>query len=67
MNYEEQYKDFMYNPDNVCNCEECPENMDPGTGYSRSEFDRRLPCGQTICWVTTHCDRCNEEEDGEDD
>lgn len=55
MSYEEQYKDFMYNPDNVCNCEECSENKDPRTSCLRSSFDRTYPCGQQQCWVSVHC------------
>ena len=47
----QDYKDFMYNPENVGHCEGCPENRDfsswPG---------HRLPCGQFHCWVAVHCD-----------
>lgn len=42
----EAYKAFMYNPDNVRNCLECPENI----GNSSN-----LPCGQQNCWVSCHC------------
>lgn len=42
----EAYKDFMYNPDNVRNCSECPENIGD---------TNNLPCGQQNCWVSCHC------------
>lgn len=42
----EAYRDFMYNPDNVCNCSECPENI----GNTSN-----LPCVQQNCWVSCHC------------
>lgn len=42
----EAYKAFMYNPDNVRNCLECPENI----GNSSN-----LPCGQQNYWVSCHC------------
>lgn len=50
-----QYKEFMYNPDNHCNCSECPENrgMDGWQG--------RFPCGQWKCWVDCHCERCEKD------
>ena len=37
---------WLCDPDNSCNCDECPMNEEfsswPGT---------RLPCGQFQCWV----------------
>ena len=45
----EQYKRFMYNPDNINHCDGCPENE----GFSN--WQDRKPCGQYTCWVTTHC------------
>lgn len=43
------YREFMYNPDNICNCSECPER-----GISNSDYG--LPCGQQNCWVRLHCE-----------
>ena len=45
----EEYRDFMYNPENVRNCEQCPENQ------GCDDFQYRLPCGQWHCWVELHC------------
>lgn len=42
------YLDFMYNEDNIHNCECCPENR----GFS--DWQRRYPCGQSKCWVEVH-------------
>ena len=43
----EQYREFMFNPDNIHNCSECPERGNNcGNG---------LPCGQQNCWVSVHC------------
>lgn len=49
--YIEEYTAFMYNPENIGNCDECPENRDmvQGSGYICG------PCGQQNCWVTCHC------------
>lgn len=41
------YYDFMYNPKNVRNCKECPEN----SGFTEGANGNRLPCGQYNCWV----------------
>ena len=41
-----EYQDFMCNPDNEYNCNECPERGISSTG---------LPCAQQNCWVTCHC------------
>lgn len=38
------YKEFMYNPNNAFNCENCPDNKDMGN-------NEKLPCGQWKCWV----------------
>lgn len=43
------YLEFMYNPRNVENCSECPEN----TGAS--DWQGQKPCGQQNCWVSCHC------------
>ena len=55
----ESYKAFMYNPDNVRNCSECPVNI----GIENTD----LPCGQQNCWYSctvctyNHMDDCGEE------
>lgn len=43
-----EYAQFMCNPNNICNCCECPENEDR---------DGKYPCGQQNCWVACHCER----------
>ena len=48
----EMKKEFLYNPDNIMNCEECPEN-----GHFSAWPENRLPCGQFHCWVSLHCDK----------
>lgn len=47
----EEYKKFMYNPDDEFKCEECPENQ------GMDNWQDRHPCGQWNCWVTCHCNR----------
>ena len=47
--YEELYKEFMFNPENSHNCENCPENRE------YSSWGGNLPCGQQNCWVDCHC------------
>lgn len=42
------YRKFMSDPKNSHNCENCPENR------SFSDWQRRLPCGQQVCWVDSH-------------
>lgn len=44
------YRDFMYNPENNRNCENCPED----NGESAWPGNR-LHCGQFTCWVDAHC------------
>lgn len=51
----QQYLDFMFNVDNVMNCENCPENR------QCSSWGGNLPCGQQNCWISVHCD--NDEND----
>ena len=53
-----EYIEFMYNKDNICKCEGCPENygFKPGA-------DDKLPCGQYNCWVAIHCARSNQEDE----
>lgn len=46
----EQYIQFMYNKDNILNCEACPENNGM-TSAGRIAG----PCGQQNCWVAVHC------------
>ena len=45
----EAYKTFMCDPNNEGNCSSCPENRG-----MESDYQRQLPCGQQICWVTVH-------------
>ena len=54
----QEYINFMCNPDNIMNCENCPENE----GYDSGGFGNIHPCGQFNCWVVMHCCR----EDGAD-
>ena len=43
----EEYKKFMYNPENSRNCENCPH---------KDDFpEKELPCGHQKCWVDCHC------------
>ena len=46
----EDYKKFMYNPNNIKCCDICPEN----NGFDNRQD--RLPCGQYRCWVKVHCE-----------
>lgn len=41
-----EHFEFMYNPDNIGNCANCPNNI----GH-----DGENPCGQSKCWVECHC------------
>ena len=41
--WRKHYLEFMYNPENVGNCSECPEN----TGAS--DWQGQKPCGQQNC------------------
>ena len=43
-----EYSEFMCNPDNEYNCNECPERCSGNSDYG-------LPCGQQQCWVIAHC------------
>ena len=52
----EDYIHFMCNPDNIRNCDDCPERM---IHYDR-ETVTTLPCGQFHCWVELTC----EDEEG---
>lgn len=45
----EEYKKFMFNPENSRNCKNCPENAE------MTDWQGRLPCGQPHCWVDVHC------------
>lgn len=47
---DEEYRNFMWNPKNVGNCDGCPENR----GDQR---DLKHPCGQQNCWVAVHAER----------
>ena len=50
------YKNFMFNSDNIRNCENCPENRD------FDDWQDRLPCGQWHCWVAIHCEDVDKTE-----
>ena len=50
---------FLYNADNIGNCEECPYN----DGHERGAAYIVGPCGQQNCWVSVH----NYEEEEEDE
>lgn len=55
-----QFMDWLHNPQNICNCENCIYNMDNTAS--------RYPCGQQNCWVEVHCDRAAElDAEQEDD
>lgn len=45
-----EYVEFMYDSENVHNCENCPENIECDS------WGGNLPCGQQRCWVTCHCE-----------
>lgn len=64
MNYEckkpnkdalKEYQDFMCNPKNEYNCNDCPERGISSTGH---------PCGQQNCWVTCHCGEGSADNEG---
>jgi hypothetical protein len=40
---------FMFNPENIYNCDDCPENR----GFDG--WENKKPCGQQVCWVISHC------------
>ena len=44
----DDYINFMCNPDNEYNCKDCPER-----GVNTRDYG--LSCGQQVCWVTCHC------------
>lgn len=45
--------EFLYNPENIGNCSECPMNED------FDSWEGKKPCGQQNCWVLIHCNRNN--------
>ena len=47
----EEYCEFMYDKNNVYNCEHCPEYKDPEQYVVGHD---QLPCGQYKCWVEIH-------------
>ena len=51
----EEYMNFMTNPDNSHKCEGCSENI------NADNWQGRLPCGQWRCWVDCHTERGTEE------
>lgn len=50
----------MYDPDNIRNCDECPNNM------GCDDFQHRLPCGQWHCWVAIHYESTLEGDDNDE-
>ena len=56
--YNDEYIEFMNDPNNSHNCGKCPENA----GFDAWPGNR-LPCGQFYCWVCMHCDDCDNKED----
>lgn len=42
----DEYINFMWNPENEYNCKKCPEN--------KKDTNNRYPCGQQNCWVVCH-------------
>lgn len=47
--YREKYLEWVYDPNNVGNCRECPDNY----GHDGHEANGH-PCGQQNCWVAVH-------------
>ena len=45
------YRNFMYDENNIGNCDNCPENV----GRYNHEYIRQYPCGQQHCWVEEYC------------
>ena len=41
-------REFLADPDNIRNCDQCPEKM------KHPSWDA-LPCGQYHCWVELSC------------
>ena len=54
---DEEYMDFMINPDNSHNCQSCPENK------GMDGWQDRNPCGQWRCWVDVHVWRMIENDE----
>ena len=53
----EEYIRFMNNPDNILNCDKCPERQD------YPSWEMPYPCGQQHCWVQIHVQARDEYED----
>ena len=56
------YVHFMCNPDNICNCECCPERC-----TNVSDRFGILPCGQFHCWVELTCADSTDDYEEDDD
>lgn len=57
----QEYLKFMTDPENIGNCDECPENQD------FDAWQNRKPCGQQNCWVACHVKAMREYEgDGDE-
>lgn len=54
----QEYLAWLYNRDNICKCERCPDNEGFDAGISGSRF----PCGQFHCWVAIHCRHARKED-----
>lgn len=50
------YREFMGNPDNIMNCDECPDKKD------HPSWEMPLPCSQQHCWVELTCRGGDEDE-----
>ena len=50
------YIRFMTDPCNEYNCDECMENR------GQTWPEHILPCGQQVCWVTSHCKNEKDHE-----
>lgn len=63
-NFQEQahYLMFMENPENIMNCDGCPENREH-RGYKRNLGTGEVgPCHQQHCWVPLSCKDNDDEE-----
>lgn len=52
-----EYIKFMYDPENIFRCGNCPENIDS------DNWEGKLPCGQQNCCVECHCRESDSDLD----
>lgn len=52
-NTDREVLNFLYNSDNIENCDTCPYDMN-------CKGVNQLPCGQYHCWVALHCKQAEE-------